>query len=1196
MQAPLPLNEEERLVELSCFGVLDTPPELMFDRVTRIAARVFQMPIALVSLVDRDRQWYKSNYGLDFNQTARSQSFCTHAILASGTMVVPDALQDVRFAGHSLVRGEPFIRFYAGAPLITPRGYCLGTLCVSDHEPRQFGAENIAVLEDLAAMVVHELELRRDSTRSQHEIERRKLADHSVRATHDELKARVQEHTAARADAEARYRSLFENAVSGIYQSLPGKAGFLNVNPAFASILGYPSPEVLIATVKDLDAVYVRAGRRAELQRRLEAEGIVIGVESEIHRSDGAHLWISENTRAIRDDQGRILRYEGTVEDITVRRTIAEALQRAHEELEDRVHERTAELALFNGTLRQQIAERERAEENARRSESKFRALIENAQDLTSLVAPEGVILYLSPSAEHILGYSSDDLVGRDAFTYTIHPADRDMLRAEFARIVEEASQYVRFEARFLHRDGSWKLLESIASCAPPDFPIVSLIINSRDITERRRHELAHEAQIRQQTAVAELGRYALQGPDLAAIFDKAANLITGALEVSFSTVAELLPGEDRLLIRAARGWQQPVVGQTVVSGRTLAPDGKWLDREPMVIPDLHQERWRASVARGVADAGPVSGVSVVIQSAGQPFGALSALSSIVRDFTPQDVTFMQTIADLLSTLIDSRRQEAVSREVEARYQIIVSNVPGVVYQWGRRPDGTSFLAFISEGCRQIYETDAATLRSNPALLGEMIHPDDRPSFDAVIDQSARTLEAFEWEGRLRVPSGDTRWITARSRPGRQSNGDILWDGVLLDVSELKRAQDTMREAKEEAEKANRAKSEFLSRTSHELRTPLNAILGFGQLLSLEQLSAVQASSVEQILKGGRHLLDLINEVLDIARIEAGSMEMTLDHVEAAPALAEAALFTRALAEQHGVRFVSQVPAGCALAVTADRGRLLQVLLNLLSNAVKYNHEGGEVRFTCEPSADGENVRFSISDTGPGLQPDEATRLFVPFQRLSAPHRGIPGTGIGLTITKSLVEAMDGAVGVETVPGEGCTFFVDLPVSLGSAPSTLSTSADDVRHSPAHLPALRTILHIDDQSANLTLVERMLEMRSDLRLLNASDGRAGLAIAREQRPDVILLDLHLPDLPGEEVARRLHHEPRTRQIPVVVLSADATPGQIARLSQLGVREYITKPFKIPSLLRSLDALLALAPSAPPDFTAMPPVSSLSTPP
>ena len=448
------------------------------------------------------------------------------------------------------------------------------------------------MLEDLAAIAVDELELRWDATRNQREIESRRQADHSARADRDELQARVHQHSVALADAEARYRSLFENAVSGIYQSLPGTGGFLNVNPAFAHLLGYANPEVLVATLKDLDAVYVRVGRRAELQRRLEAEGVVIGVESEIRRSDGAHLWISENTRAIRDASGRVVRYEGTVEDITVRRTVAEALQRAHEELEDRVNERTSELALTNGTLLQQIGERERAEDNARRSESKFRALIENAQDLTSLATPEGIILYLSPSAEHILGYPPDDLIGRDAFVHTIHPDDRETLRAQFARIVEEKSQYVRFEARFQHHDGSWKLLESIASCAPVDFPIVSLVINARDITERRRNELEHIARVRQQTAVAELGRYALQGPDLTAIFDKAVELVARALEIPSSRITEAMPSGEYLRIRAVHGWAKQIVNQTVRSWRSQMPGTRWNDTEPIVITDLRSQPW----------------------------------------------------------------------------------------------------------------------------------------------------------------------------------------------------------------------------------------------------------------------------------------------------------------------------------------------------------------------------------------------------------------------------------------------------------------------------------------------------------------------------------------------------------------------------------------------------------------------------
>ena len=1185
MLAPLPHDEEARLRELSRCGVVDTPPEPVFERATRLAAHIFKVPIALVSFVDRERQWFKSHYGLECSETARGHSFCTYSILGTGTFVVPDARLDERFAHLPLVIGAPFVRSYAGAPLTTARGYRLGTLCIIDTEPRQFSAQEIAMLEDLAAMVVEELELRLDTSRNRREIERHRRDDESLRATRDELEARVEERTAALADAEARYRSLFENAVNGIYQTLPDANGILNVNTAFAALLGYPSPEALIASLRNPDAVYVQPGRRAEVRARLEADGIVTGMESEILRADGSRIWISESARAIRAADGRLLRYEGTFEDITARRAAAAALQRAHEELEDRVHERTAELALFNGTLRQQIADRERAEDNARRSETKFRALIENAQDLTSIVAPEGVMLYISPSVEHILGYPPDDVIGRNIFADTIHPDDRDALRAQFEHTVASGAQYVRSEARYHHRDGTWRLLESIASCAPQDFPIVSLVINSRDITDRRRSEREREAQVHLQTAVAELSRFALQGPELPAIFDLAAGLIARALDVSFSVIAELLPRGELLAIRAGLGWQENVAGRTVTNWRALTPEGNWANPEPLIIEDLR--RMPNYVALAAASRGePVSAVSVVVHSGGRPFGTLTALSDEPRAFSPQDVIFLQTVADLLSTLIEGKRQEIVSREAQARYQRIVANVPGAVYQYGLRPDGTAFLPFISEGCRQLYGVDAETLCANPTMRCDAVHPDDRPGYDAATALSAATLRPFEWEGRIRTPASEIRSIAIRSRPELQANGDIIWDGLVLDVSELKRAQETMREAKEEAEKANRAKSEFLSRMSHELRTPLNAILGFSQLLSLDQLAPVQASSVDQILKAGRHLLDLINEVLDIARIEAGAMEMATERVDAGDALAEAALFTRPLAQQRGVTFLPRVPANGPLAVTADRGRLKQVLLNLFSNAVKYNREGGEVRYACETVADGARVRLSVTDTGPGLEKEEVARLFTPFQRLNAPHRGIPGTGIGLAIAKSLVEAMDGTVGVESTPGEGSTFFVDLPVSAAPAPTTPEVPPAHELLAPT-LPAGRTILHIDDQPANLALVERVLESRSELLLLSASGGRAGLALARENRPDVILLDLHLPDMPGEEIVRRLHNEPRTRRIPIIILSADSTPAQIARLRELGVYEYITKPFKIQTLLRTLDA--ALQPVPPPDANGRPPI-------
>ena len=540
--------------------------------------------------------------------------------------------------------------------------------------------------------------------------------------------------------------------------------------------------------------------------------------------------------------------------------------------------------------------------------------------------------------------------------------------------------------------------------------------------------------------------------------------------------------------------------------------------------------------------------------------------------------------------MIESRRHQTASREVEARYQRIASYTPGMVYQSIRHARRTHELALRpARAAAQVCGLEPAQLRDEPNLLNEAIHPEDRPGAIATLTASTNALAPHHWEGRLRLPNGDIHWVIVRSRPERLLNGDLIRDGVVLDVTELKRAQEAMRAAKEEAEKANRAKSEFLSRMSHELRTPLNAILGFGQLLDLEDLPPSQSSSVEQILKGGRHLLDLINEVLDIARIEAGSMEFRLEPVNVHDALAAAADFVKPLAKQHNVRIVQAADAKRPFLARADRGRLDQVLFNLLSNGVKYNAEGGRLRLVCR-RPDARTVRILVADTGPGLSPDAIAQLFAPFQRLNAAERGIAGTGIGLTISRSLAEAMGGQINVVSRPGRGSIFFVDLPAAADEPGSSDSAAENSAAAAPAvyagsaggfvAAPAIRTILHIDDQAANLSLVARLLEQRPNLRLLAAADARSGLALAREHCPDLILLDLHLPDLSGGEAVRRLHTEPRTRAIPVIVLSADATPAQIKRLRGLGVRDYLVKPFKVQALLGAIDAALLAAASAP----------------
>ncbi len=414
---------------------------------------------------------------------------------------------------------------------------------------------------------------------------------------------------------------------------------------------------------------------------------------------------------------------------------------------------------------------------------------------------------------------------------------------------------------------------------------------------------------------------------------------------------------------------------------------------------------------------------------------------------------------------------------------------------------------------------------------------------------------------------------------------DELEERVVQRTLELERANEELQSATQAADAANRAKSVFLSRVSHELRTPLNAILGFGQLLEVHDLDNEEREAVDHILRAGRHLLALINDVLDITRIEAGSMDFVLEPVNLYQITEETLSLIRHLAAKFGVTLINEVPPRCNWHLQADAQRLRQVLLNLLSNAVKYNHVGGQVTVFCdltETDNDGPKkttVRLSVRDTGVGLNEEEIVRLFMPFERLKAARLGVEGTGMGLVLSKSLIEGMGGTMNVTSTTDKGSTFWLELPLIAESDKEVTSTPALEkatIISAPAQPHAqnfVPTLLYIEDNLSNLELVRHMLNRHMEVCLLSATKGGEGLELARQHRLDLILLDLHLPDIMGDEVLRRLQADSHTCDIPVIILSADATPQQIERLLQAGARKYLTKPLNLQQLLTAIKAAL-----------------------
>ena len=387
-------------------------------------------------------------------------------------------------------------------------------------------------------------------------------------------------------------------------------------------------------------------------------------------------------------------------------------------------------------------------------------------------------------------------------------------------------------------------------------------------------------------------------------------------------------------------------------------------------------------------------------------------------------------------------------------------------------------------------------------------------------------------------------------------------------IAHSREAMDTrnveLADAKQEADRANQAKSEFLSRMSHELRTPLNAVLGFAQLLEYDHLDDDQRESVHQIARAGRHLLQLIDEVLDIARVETGELRLSPEPTEAAEIIQEALALVAPLGHQRSIRLATDFTDCADCHVLADRQRLKQILLNLLSNAIKYNRDAGEVQVVVRANG-GEQIEICVADTGAGLSTQQLSKLFEPFERLGAEHGSVDGTGLGLALSRRLAEAMGGTIEVTSATGRGSAFSVHLP--RVPAPEPAEVRLQPVAHQP--IPGDRKILYIEDNLSNLRLVERVLARQADTTFLPAMQGRMGLELAREHRPDLVLLDLHLPDVDGDEVLIRLKAEPATRDTPVIMLSADASPGQIQRLRDAGAADYLTKPINLQELLETV---------------------------
>jgi len=623
-------------------------------------------------------------------------------------------------------------------------------------------------------------------------------------------------------------------------------------------------------------------------------------------------------------------------------------------------------------------------------------------------------------------------------------------------------------------------------------------------------------------------------------------------------------PVEDFLSRRL--NWEDLVHPDDLAAWRTRF--GEWIEAAEVggpAAPDTLIQRYRI-----VRRDGAIRWIRDSVSTSRDEQGTLTRVTGVVIDVTAEVEAEDRVAAlnDELEARVSARTVELT--EARSLLEQVLALVPGVVSS-GRYD--RSEVTYVSGFIETLLGYPPDEVPRTFEWWRELVHPDDRATVAAVVQAAlASGAPVLFFETRFQRRDGTYVWAYTTQRITYAEDGaPESYVGLAIDINDRKAAEQALVALRAEADRANRAKSEFMSSMSHELRTPLNAILGFGQLLETSQLAGDDREGAREIVQAGRNLLAMIDDVLEFSRLDAGRVSLSIEPVEIGALVRETVDLARPQAEQHDVTIVDLVPADEEIVVLADRRRLGQVLLNLLSNGAKFNRPGGSITMTALIS-DG-HARLVAADTGIGIEPDHLGRIFDPFEARAGQRTGPRSLGLGLALSSRLTKAMGGTLTATSEFGVGSTFTVELPLAT-EFPDAGAGSTRAIDRGPASDASFgHTILYIEDNLANLHLVERVISRHAGIRMLAAMQGRLGIDLAREHQPDLILLDLHLPDVDPDETLRELKADARTRDIPVIILSSEPSASEARRMIELGALDFIAKPFDIARLVTLVNGVL-----------------------